>query len=59
MKYFENHEPLGLPPGSVRACMATMVLFTICAMNARGMEINQEFYMVLGTIIGFYFGSRK
>jgi len=54
-----NQEPLGLPPGSVRASLAIMVLLTICLMNIREMEVKQEFYMILGTIIGFYFGSRK
>ena len=58
-KLFENKEPLGLPQGSVRASLAILVLFTICLMNIQQMKINQEFYMILGTIIGFYFGSRK
>jgi hypothetical protein len=48
-----------MPPGTVRAFMALMVLFTICLMNIRGIQIENDFYLILTTIIGFYFGSRQ
>ena len=58
-KVFGNEEPLGLPQGTVRAGMAIMMSLTLCVMTIQQIDVCQEFYLTLGTIIGFYFGSRK
>ena len=55
----DNKSPLWLPPGSIRAILALLLvgggLFTVLATN----DIPQCLLGLIGAVVGFYFGAKQ
>ncbi len=54
-----NDKPLFLPAGSVRAIMALVVVGTCSYLALTGKLQSSEFLVIVATVIGFYFGTKK
>jgi len=52
-------QPLFLPKGSIRAVIALAVVGTWIGLLFLGREVANEFYVVLGAVITFYFQARE
>lgn len=62
MPNFKNHPPLFLPPGSVRAILAAMVIAAFVVSSFID-SIPKEAFAALGTfagmVLGYYFKARE
>lgn len=58
MSFLNASEPLGLPPGSVRAIIALMVNAVGCYLFATGQPISTDFVSLLVLVDGAYFITR-
>jgi len=56
-------QPLNLPAGSVRAILSILVVLTGCVLavigQLTGRPVQESFVGLLGTVIGYYVGSRQ
>lgn len=52
-------EALGLPPGSVRAILALVLLGILVYCTIARVPVSETVGTLTGTAIGFYFGSGK
>lgn len=43
---------------SVRAILALLFSFTICAMAVMGLDVKEPLYTLGGLAVGFYFGQK-
>lgn len=59
MSFFNSSEPLGLPPGSVRAIIALLINVTGMFLFATGAAISSEFIALLTLVNGAYFVARQ
>ncbi|HIG96701.1 TPA: hypothetical protein HA249_07520 [Candidatus Woesearchaeota archaeon] len=58
--YFHYDQPLGLPRGSVRAILATLlVIATLVALFLKDQEVSRFLVPLVSVIVGYYFGRRS
>lgn len=53
------NEPLGLPPGSVRAILALGTVFSSIALLAIGKINMDQLLAITGVVLAFYFVERR
>ncbi len=51
--------PLNLPPGSVRAILALLLVSTLCVPTAMGRAIPPEVAALAGAVLSYYFRARE
>jgi len=54
----KEKNPLFLPKGSIRAILAFGSLFSAVAMLFLGVDVPEWYYVIVGTSMGYYFGTR-
>lgn len=51
--------PLNLPPGSVRAALALMLVAALCVPTAMGRTVPPEVAALAGAVLSYYFRARE
>ncbi len=57
-KFLNVNEALGLPAGSIRAILTISIVWTFCYLVLTGKPIPDNFDLLTGSVIAFYFGNK-
>ena len=58
LKYFSKRTPLWLPPGSVRAILALLIVVTAMFLFMTQREVTDGLIGIVGVVVAFYFNGR-
>ncbi len=56
---FQSDQPLWLPKGSIRAIIALALVLVWLFLEASGVVVSRQFYVLLGAVVAWYFSSRE